>query len=189
VAWTLVERDSDAWLHFLGKVWHMTWPDPAQAIFAAGYIEPSSPSRTFSMPQTQNSYALMRGYVAVFDFRSADLRLIKDEAMKWAQYFWGSPYRVGLSIEVEKLPKDLIPWQVAQRNATSTMWIPYFEAWSPDPIPLSAIDRVTVTAEGMVFTTELQGSTDWAQLSDDIKRIGELIVSTFEEARERDRMT
>jgi|SRR5690606_23594327 len=180
--WTVTDRNESGWRSFLGRVWHMTWPDPARQIIESGQIIGSSGDRPFSMPQTSNSYALRHGYVALFDFRDAELRLVEDEAMKWSQYFWGEPYRVGFSVDVTRLGTDLIPWHVAKSDPNPSMWIPYFEAWSSKPVPLSAISAVCITVAGIVVSRTLSSPSEWRALGMQLDGIGLSILRMIEEA-------
>lgn len=134
------------WEPFLGAVWHLSFPEGAIGILDDREILPSSSDREFSQPQTANSYALAKGYVALFDFRNATLDELQEEDWKWGNYFWGRPFRVGFEVDVGRLPDNLIPWQQAKREVGyKKVWVPYYGAWSTQPISLDAVASLVVS--------------------------------------------
>lgn len=140
------EIQPKGWGPFLGAVWHLSSPEGAIGILDDKKILPSSPERGFSQPQTANSYALAKGYVALFDFRNATREELDEEKWKWSNYFWGRPFRVGFKVNVDRLHEELVHWQQAKREiGYKKVWVPYFGAWSTHPVPLNAVASLVLS--------------------------------------------
>jgi hypothetical protein len=142
----LPELQPKGWEPFLDAVWHLSPPEGAIGILDDREILPSSTDREFSQPQTANSYALAKGYVALFDFRNATLAEVEEEDWKWGNYFWGRPFRVGFEIDVDRLSDDLVTWQEAKREVGyKKVWVPYYGAWSTEPLSLDVVASLVVS--------------------------------------------
>jgi len=171
--WERVEPGESEWDVWIGAVWHSTTLANASAILDSGVILPSRPDRPFRMPQTANSYALHKGYVALFDFRDADPSLIEREHFKWSNYF--CPDQVVLEVSVDQLPESLISWR--QANAETgyrKVIIPYFEAWSRHAIPIKAVPSVRYI---------LDWNTTYARSLDDVGAVSSEIKGLLDDAR------
>ena len=76
---------------FLGKVFHVTTKDACSSIMAEKKIRNNMKGeREFVFPQSENSYGRKRGYVCLFDLRSATTEQIQDALMK---FYFLNPFR------------------------------------------------------------------------------------------------
>jgi hypothetical protein len=159
-------------------LWLSTTCEGFLGIVDKGLILPSSLEREpFSYPQTKNSYAAFKGYVAVFDFRAAtDEQICDHYDMKWDGFF---PMHSGLTIVLRlnrtQLKRKLIPNNRAQEEVgNKKVWIPYVEAWHPEPISVKAVCGALVLGWKKDNTTYHKKNNfgyvkDLQQLSEDLK--------------------
>lgn len=132
-------------------LWHSTTAEGFIGIVESGKILPSSAEREpFSYPQTENSYALLKGYVAVFDFYAATDEQIRGHYDgKWDGFFPLKQFSIALELDRAQLRERLIPnSQAKEEVGYKKMWIPFVEAWHPIPIPLKAISGALVLGWG-----------------------------------------
>jgi hypothetical protein len=125
-------------------IWHATSPAGFEGILATKSIEPNPGDRSFSFPQTGNSYALATGGVALFDFGSSSEEECISCHWKWTDFFYQwKPVTFVLGLERTAICAGLVANAQARREVGfSKVWIPWVEAWHKGPIPLAAIEKV-----------------------------------------------
>ena len=125
------------------KIFHVTIPSGFIGISNSGYIEPNDGTRKYSFPQTEKSYGLAKGYVCLFDFVTPSEDEIISQFFKWEWFFKiHRPFTLVLELDKESIAPYLIRNQEAKKEiGYSKFWIPYIEAWSIQPIPISAIEN------------------------------------------------
>lgn len=129
----------------LGKVFHVTTKDACSDIMAEKIIRNNMNGDYKShFPQSKNSYGLNRGYVCLFDLRSATTEQIQDALMKL--YFLNpfrnksDPYFLIVSSSVWS---KLIDTSVARSEiGFKEMWIPDVECWYPKDLSLDNVDEI-----------------------------------------------
>jgi hypothetical protein len=126
---------------------HVTSPDGFKGIRASGAILPNDGTRPLSCPQSQNSYATAKSAVALFDFERTDAQWMNDHWWKCVVPFLHRylPATYVLLLDRAQLSVPLITYTeaMAEVGYTSVM-IQHMEAWSPQPVPWSAITGVMV---------------------------------------------
>jgi hypothetical protein len=123
------------------KIFHVTIPSGFIGIHSSGYIEPNDRTREYSFPQTERSYGLAKGYICLFDFVTPSEDEIISQFFKWEWFFkTHRPFTIVLELEQKLISQYLIRNEEAKKEVGySKVWIPYVEAWSTQPIPISAI--------------------------------------------------
>jgi hypothetical protein len=127
------------------QVFHVTSSDRRDRIIQAGAIRSNrDESFPFTYPQSRISYGRARGYVCLFDLRTAT----DDEVSHSLDcYYFLDPYssdRVDPTfflLDPAAYPK-LIPCSVAKAARSEEMWIPHTEAWFPSDLPLHAVEKI-----------------------------------------------
>jgi hypothetical protein len=124
-------------------IWHLTGLEGFSGIEKSGYIEPNSGSRKYTFPQSANSYGTLKQYICLLDFCSVNYNEFVYTFNKWRHLFsQHNPISVALKLNREYLFPRLIPNNTAREEVGITkVWIPYVEAWYPEIIPLSAIEK------------------------------------------------
>jgi len=127
-----------------GKVFHVTTKDAYFSIMDEKIIRNNMEGKyEFAASQSKNSYGRKRGYVCLFDLRSATTEQI-DHALdnfyflnpRWQR----SAYFFVVSSSVWS---QLIETSVAKSEiGFKEMWIPYVECWFPKDLLLDHIDEV-----------------------------------------------
>lgn len=144
-------------------LWHSTTAEGFFGIVENGNILPSSAEREpFSYSVTTNSYALLKGYVAVFDFYAAtDEQMKKHYRGKWSNFFPLSGLTIALELDRDRLKDTLIPNNQAKEEVGyEKMWIPFVEAWHPVPIPLKAINGALIIGGGQGRIQQILGQIE-----------------------------
>jgi hypothetical protein len=127
-------------------VWHCTGPRGYAGIRNSRVIEPSTGKHPYTYPQTEASFARLKGYVSVFDFAVASDAQCFTMNFKWTRFFSHfEPFTAALELDRAKLGSRLIPASVARGpEASDTVWSPWVEAWHEGPIPLTAVRRYLI---------------------------------------------
>lgn len=149
-------------------LWHTTSSKGLTGILHDGFILPNNGERLFSYPQTENSYAFLHEYVALFDFESATERQCIEEHLKWATFFTRyDPLTIAIELSRENIKQWLIPPRRAEQEVDfSQMWIPYVECWSSKPIPKEAIVRclLILSKEKSTRSIAINSERDWEKV-------------------------
>lgn len=141
-------------------LWHSTTTEGFIGIVESGKILPSSTeNKPFSYPQTENSYALLKRYVAVFDFYAAtDEQMHEHYHGKWSSFFPLKGPTIALKLDRDQLKDRLIPNSTAEEEVgIKKMLIPFVEAWYPVPIPLKAVSGALLLRRGEDYINEIIG--------------------------------
>lgn len=139
-------------------LWHSTTTEGFIGIVESGMILPSSTeNQPFSYSQTENSYALLKGYVAVFDFYAATYKQIREHYNgKWSSFFPLDELTIALKLDRDQLKSRLIPNSQAKKEVgCKKMWIPFVEAWHPIPIPLKAVSGALILGRGKNYINKI----------------------------------
>ena len=137
--------------HIRRGLWHTTGPRGFAGIRAAGSILPNTGEFPFTFPQTGNSFGFHNGYVSLFDLGSAADEELIDCYWKWTEFFFThEPYTIAIELDRDRLRERLIPNAVARTRGSTTVWIPWVEAWHDGPISLTA-------AKGFILIPKLAG--------------------------------
>jgi len=129
----------------LGKVFHVTTKDACSAIMAEKTIKNNMKGDyKFRFPQSENSYGRKRGYICLFDLRSATTQQIQDALMK---FYFLNPFRNKSDpyffIVSSSAWSQLIDTSVAKSEiGFKEMWIPDVECWFPKDLSLDHVDEV-----------------------------------------------
>lgn len=143
-----------------GGVFHSTSVTGYKGIRDSGYIIPNTGQFPCKYPQTPNYYGYSKGYISLFDFGLVSDQQCIQIHHTWGQFFFDrKPVTIVLCLNRNVLSKKLIPNTAAPKlgNKDYKGRIPYVEAWYPEPIPFSVIDRfmlVEIRVEREVSVTE-----------------------------------
>lgn len=140
------ERDEKLFKVLKNGIHHITSIEGYRGIIRDGYIIPNDRSFPFTFPQTESSYALYKGYISLFDFQTPSIRNVILEYDKWIVFFVcdliEKPAKVIIRLKSDIIRPKLILNEVARNEfGCKKVWIPNVEAWYPERIPVSAIDR------------------------------------------------
>lgn len=126
-----------------GGLFHRTNISGYRGIKKSGNILPNRGLFPFSYPQSETYFAFSRGYISLFDFELASDRDCISIHHTWDHFFFdGKPITIVFRLNRDYLSQKLIP------NSSGSKWgepnhrsyIPYVEAWYPEPIPFNVID-------------------------------------------------
>ncbi len=92
-------------------------------------------------PQSKFYFASFKSYVSLFDFSAAQYKQLISIHHTWGGFFFDQkPITIVLRLSKEELLDKLIPNSAAKLdNPEKKGYIPYVEAWYPEPIPFNAI--------------------------------------------------
>ena len=128
------------------SLFHITSSSGLAGILKAGLILANDGSRPYTYPQSENSFALLRHVVSLFDFESAlDWQMV-EQWWKCENFFTKHhPATFVLELLRDRMPAPLITYEQATTEVGYGPYkIPFVEAWSPFSIPVSAVRRVVV---------------------------------------------
>jgi hypothetical protein len=128
----------------VGRVFHVTHLSRLEQILASGEIRSNLDGQFPATFGSGNSFFRKRGYVSVFDYRSASPEQIDASILKC------SPFHVPFSehklvyLFLSTVDHDrLIPWTMwKEEQAWSDKIVPYVEAGYPGSIPITSIEEV-----------------------------------------------
>jgi hypothetical protein len=129
----------------MGKVFHVTTKDACSSILTNKTIKNNMKGDyKFCFPQSENSYGRKRGYVCLFDLRSATKKHIQDASIK---FNFLNPFRNKSDpcffIISCSAWSQLIDASVAKSEIGYTeMWIPYVECWFPKNLSLDHVVEI-----------------------------------------------
>ena len=128
-------------------IFHTTSLEGYEGIRDSGYIVANRGQFPCRYPQSKVYWGPSMGYVCLFDFESATEEQCILNHHNWTQFFADhEPATVLLKLDRKALT-DLIPNSARPKLGTPQYKgaIAYVEAWSPTPIPFSAIETFTIT--------------------------------------------
>ncbi len=127
-----------------GRVFHVTTRSAFAAILECGMVRPNDTGQfPFTYEQSKNSYFRIRGYVSLFDLRSASNEQLDDALMKYnflnPRFTEHRPVYLFFNCSCFAL---LTPWSKWKEDkAFSEMVIPYVEAGYPGEIDVGLISE------------------------------------------------
>lgn len=130
-------------------IYHRTSIKNYRQICEVGYILPNDGTFPFTYPQSKNSYAFTKGYIALFDFETASVKQCVSQCDKWSSFFTDQkPVTVVLRLDRKQLEDKLKPNCVRPKPGDEDykIAIPFVEVWYPEPIPVSAIQSRIITS-------------------------------------------
>ena len=131
-----------------GGLFHRTSREVYRGIKISEKISPNTGQFPVTYPQSKYYFASFRGYVSLFDFRSASDRHCISIHHTWGSFFFDQePITIILRLNKDYLLDKLIPNDSAPKlgNPKYKGYIPYIEAWYPEPIPFGAIDGLIIS--------------------------------------------
>jgi hypothetical protein len=113
---------------------HRTSIAGCRGILADGFIYPNDGRYPFTYSQSQKSYGFRQGYVCLFDFKIPTLYECFLSHETWAGILLDQePVTVVVELRFQGLEQKLI----SEKEPDGNFFIPYVEAWYPEPIPIS----------------------------------------------------
>ncbi len=131
-----------------GGIFHRTNIEGYRGIKNSGKILPNVGQFPYTYPQSEFYFASSRGYVPLFDFTSVRDRDCISIHDTWGGFFFDQePITIVLRLSKEYLVDKLIPNDSAPKlgNPEYKGYIPYVEAWYPEPIPFEAIGGLIIS--------------------------------------------
>lgn len=134
-----------------GRIFHRTNVVGFKGIQDTGYIIPNKGQFPYNHTQSPHYFGGRNHLVCLFDFSSGTEREHILQVGTWGFFFWADfkPVTIVIELNQQKLQAKLVPNSVAQAKKMEEKWpvdrdkawsyIPYVEAWYPEPIPVSAI--------------------------------------------------
>lgn len=122
-----------------GRVFHVTRRSSFDDILPTGYVEPNDGTRKgFG---ASGSYARLKGYVSVFDFRSGTPEQIEVEFRKCYPTLLGD--ELSFLFLTPEAYAGIVENKAAREEVGFTKrWIPLIEAWHPGRLPLQNVQEV-----------------------------------------------
>lgn len=130
----------------MGQAFHVTTKRAYARICRDGSIKSNQDGKLRSeYPQSAVSYFRKRGYVCIFDLRTATAEHVNDALLK---FFFLNPFHRANPVFLvlgDAAYEQLIPWSVSiPDEGCRAMVIPYVEAGYPRAVPLALVDSVLV---------------------------------------------
>lgn len=128
-----------------GRVFHVTTKEAYSSIICQKIIRNNMREEfSFVFPQSKNSYGRKRGYVCLFDLRSATPCQIQDALLK---YDFLNPFEGRSDPYFFIVSSSGYSHLIKNSDAKSEigykeMWIPYVECWFPHDLPLEYINKI-----------------------------------------------
>lgn len=117
---------------------HCTSIDGLSSIMKTRTILPNDGNRPFTFGQSENSYAVYKKAISLFDFNDYDTNVIECELRKC--WFIHKPVTMIILLDRDKTSSDIIPNEEAKTEVGfKKMWIPKIECWYPTSIPTSFV--------------------------------------------------
>jgi len=132
-----------------GNLFHRTNIWGYRGIKKSGNILPNQGQFHFSYPQSKTYFAFSQGYIFLFDFESVRDRDCISVHDTWGQFFFDhKPITILFRLNLECLSHKLIGNSSGPESSDPDYrsYIPYIEAWYPEPIPFAAIDGFATVA-------------------------------------------
>ena len=128
-------------------LFHRTSINGYRGIMESGFIVPNTGQFEYTYPQSKFYFSHRKGYVCLFDFESSREKDYRTNHLTWAQFFTDQkPVTVILKLNRKELAEKLIPNSAGPKGLEpGNQFIPYVEAWYPEPIPVSSIESLIIS--------------------------------------------
>jgi hypothetical protein len=133
-----------------GDLFHRTNFEGYRGIREAKQILPNTGQFPYTYPQSEFSYGANIGGVSLFDFTSASDRDCISIHLTWGGFFFDQkPATIVFRMDKEFLSQKLISNSDAPKLSDPQYkgYIPFIEAWYPEPIPFDAIVGIIISMD------------------------------------------
>lgn len=125
-----------------GGVFHRTGIKNYHQIKRDGFIFPNTGKYQFTYESSKRSFAFHQGYISLFDFIQPTVQQCIITCHNWEGFFCDQkPVTVVFKLNSEKLADKMKPNSIGPPHKQSELYLPFVEAWYPDPIPFSFTDK------------------------------------------------